>query len=71
MLRIVLELHYVHVPIRAQHQLALRTAPHPPDMLHRQYRQARSRLLKIPNRILSAFTEMFSDSEHDALFPIP
>jgi hypothetical protein len=28
--------------IRAQHQLALRAAPHPPDMLHRQNRQARS-----------------------------
>jgi hypothetical protein len=24
----------------AEHQLALRTAPHPPDMLHRQNRQA-------------------------------
>jgi hypothetical protein len=25
--------------IRAQHQLALCTAPHPPDMLNRLYRQ--------------------------------
>jgi hypothetical protein len=40
MLRVVLELHHVHVPVRAQHQLALRTAPHPPDLLHRQNRQA-------------------------------
>jgi hypothetical protein len=30
------------VAVRAQHQLALRAAPHPPDMLHRQNRQARS-----------------------------
>jgi hypothetical protein len=28
--------------VRAQHQLALRAAPHPPDMLHRQNRQTRS-----------------------------
>jgi hypothetical protein len=30
------------VPVRAQHQLALRTAPHPPDLLHRQNCQSRS-----------------------------
>jgi hypothetical protein len=42
MLRVILELHHVHVPIRAQHQLALRSAPHPPDLLHRQYCQTRS-----------------------------
>jgi hypothetical protein len=43
------------MPVRAQHQLALRAAPHPPDMLHRQNRQNRSRLFRILNRILSAF----------------
>jgi hypothetical protein len=42
MLRIILEFHHVHVAVRAQHQLALRAAPHPPDMLHRQNCQARS-----------------------------
>jgi hypothetical protein len=41
MLRVVLKLHHVDVAVRAQHQLALRAAPHPPDMLHRQNRQAR------------------------------
>jgi len=30
------------VPVRAQHQLALCTAPHAPDMLHCQNRQDRS-----------------------------
>jgi hypothetical protein len=39
MLRVVLKLHHVHLAVRAQHQLALRPAPHPPDMLHRQNRQ--------------------------------
>jgi hypothetical protein len=42
MLRVVLELHHVHVPVRAQHQLALRAASHPSDLLHRQNRQLRS-----------------------------
>jgi hypothetical protein len=42
MLRVVLELHNVYMTVCAQYQLALRAAPHPPDMLHRQNRQARS-----------------------------
>jgi hypothetical protein len=35
------------VAVRAQHQLALRAAPHPPDLLHRQNRQARPRCFPI------------------------
>jgi hypothetical protein len=39
-LRIVLELHHVDVAVRAQHQLALRAAPHAPDLLYRQNRHS-------------------------------
>jgi hypothetical protein len=40
-LRVVLKLDDVEMAVRAQHQLALRAASHPPDLLHRQNRQAR------------------------------
>ena len=39
MLRIVLKLHHPQLPIRPQHQLALRPTPHSPNRLHRQHRQ--------------------------------
>ena len=41
MLRVVLELDHVRMAVGAQHQLPLRAAPHPPDVLHRQNCQAR------------------------------
>jgi hypothetical protein len=54
MLRIVLELHHVEVPVGAKHQLALRSAPHPPDVLHHQNCQARSFASSGVTRILNA-----------------
>ena len=38
MLRIVLELHHVQVVVRAKHQMALRAAAHPANLLDRDYR---------------------------------
>jgi hypothetical protein len=66
MLRIVLELHHIDVTVRAQHQLALRTAPHPPDMLHRQNRQVSSLAFRILYRILSAPAEMICKKQLQA-----
>jgi hypothetical protein len=39
MLRIVLKLHHPQLVVRAQHQVTLRSAPHPPDLLNRLDRQ--------------------------------
>jgi len=35
MLRIVAKFHDVKIPIRAAHQMTLRPAPHPPNVLNR------------------------------------
>lgn len=39
-LRVVLELHDIHLAVGAEHEMPLRPASHSPDLLHCQNRQA-------------------------------
>jgi hypothetical protein len=58
MLWVVLKLHYIEMPVSGQHQLALRPATHPLDMLHRLNCQARSPTFSDSEQILSALLPM-------------